>query len=152
MSYRKKFHIKGLKSRRSFQDSLEPVVGTRLRDVELTTRRFLAEQNADNLHCLRIACRRFRYTLEIYSNIIKPRRFRSIYDEITRIQDVTGRGRDLDVMKLNIEKFQSGFNIKPADGILQAIENERRSCSVEIVSRLQEFMHNRWLTKLCEAK
>ncbi len=69
----------------------------RLEEMELWGRYAHDPQRSDELHDLRIAAKRLRYTLEIFAEVL-PAEISSVIAEVTQIQEELGSLHDSDVM------------------------------------------------------
>ncbi len=73
------------------------VARTRLEEMEALGRYAHDPQRSDELHDLRIAAKRLRYTLEIFADVL-PEESTSVVKEVTQIQEELGALHDSDVM------------------------------------------------------
>jgi triphosphatase len=56
-------------------------------------------------HALRIAARRFRYTIEIFGDVVEPARLTGIIEPLTRLQDLLGGMNDASVAAGEVERW-----------------------------------------------
>ncbi len=73
------------------------IARTRLEEMEEWGRYAHDSQRSDELHNLRIASKRLRYTLEIFADVL-PEESASVIEEVTQIQEELGAFHDSDVM------------------------------------------------------
>ena len=73
------------------------IARTRLEEMEIWGRYAHDPQRSDELHDLRIAAKRLRYTLEIFADVL-PEESSSVVEEVTQIQEELGALHDSDVM------------------------------------------------------
>lgn len=73
------------------------IARTRLEELELWGRYAHDPQRSDELHDLRIAAKRLRYTLEIFADALPPE-IAAITEEVTQIQEELGALHDSDVL------------------------------------------------------
>lgn len=151
MSYRKKLEIKGLKTKSSFSDSLQPVLSHHLKRVTRRANKYLDTPDEMSLHNLRIALRRFRYLLETYCSLIKPARFKKIYSSAVALQNLLGERRDLDVMELKLKKIFTASNSPLPDSLLSELQNARTTFDRQIHETLPQFLTDKHIHKLIEA-
>jgi CHAD domain-containing protein len=148
VAYRKKFHIAGLKRKLTFSESARPVLSHLFRRVCIRAKKYSGEPGEEMLHNLRIALRRFRYSLELYVDIIKPRRFREIYELAVELQNLLGERRDLDVMELKLKNiFNTAGNPVPA-AVLDEMQIARATFDRQIAEKLPKFTGDRQIHKL----
>lgn len=94
-----KWRIKGPVPGTSFSDASKMVLVKRIKILVKAVRKYFEEENAENLHEIRIAIRRLRYTLEVFYCCFDKNIFTSFYGQIESLQDLSGEVRDLDVLK-----------------------------------------------------
>ena len=73
------------------------IARTRLEEMETWGRYAHDSQRSDELHDLRIAAKRLRYTLEIFADVL-PEESEAAIKEVTQIQEELGALHDSDVM------------------------------------------------------
>ncbi|GAC1429505.1 MAG: hypothetical protein PVS3B3_19010 [Ktedonobacteraceae bacterium] len=73
------------------------IARTRLEEMQVWGRYAHDPQRSDELHNLRIAAKRLRYTLEIFADVL-PEESSSVVEEVTLVQEELGALHDSDVM------------------------------------------------------
>lgn len=89
--------IAGIDAQAATERNARIIARTRLEEMALWGRYAHDPQRSDELHDLRIAAKRLRYTLEIFSDVL-PEESSSIIEEVTQIQEELGNLHDSDVM------------------------------------------------------
>jgi len=89
--------ISGIDARASTSTNARIIARTRLEEMETWGRYAHDPQRSDELHDLRIAAKRLRYTLEIFADVL-PEERESAIKEVTQIQEALGSLHDSDVM------------------------------------------------------
>ncbi len=89
--------ISGLDAHASTNTNANIIARTRLEEMEAWGRYAHDPQRSDELHDLRIAAKRLRYTLEIFADVL-PEESISVVKEVTQIQEELGALHDSDVM------------------------------------------------------
>ncbi len=148
MSYRKKFHFRGLKPKQSFADSTQPVLSHHFDRVYDRSDQYRREPTEENLHDLRIALRRFRYVLELYAGIIKPARFEEIYELAVSLQNVLGERRDLDVMRARLDLIYREADAEFPNLIAADLARNRELLDLKIQETLTQFTENKQIRKV----
>lgn len=148
MAYRKKFRIRGLRQGESFSDTARPVLVHYLKRVIRRGRTYQEQAGIENLHDLRIALRRFRYVLELYSSTIKPRRFEHVYDLAVTLQNLLGERRDLDVMLAKLSGVFSLPGSQIPEGLRSGLEREMTRLDVQIRENLVSFLSDKQVLKI----
>lgn len=148
MSYRKKFHIEGLKGKARFADTLRPVLSHYLARTQSRIITYLEAPESENLHDLRIALRRFRYILELYCATIRPKQFRKVYELAVQLQNMLGKRRDIDVMQAKLAEICRSVKTEIPDFISEQFSAGRKDLELQIVQSLNEFLSHKQLQKL----
>lgn len=148
MPHRKSFEIKGLKARSTFADSRRPVLSHHFKRISRRAEKYTDSATEENLHNLRIALRRFRYLLEVYSPFIKGARFKTVYGMAVELQNLLGERRDLDVMQLKLKNmFDTAKSPLPAS-VITELETARAHADQQIAEMLPKFITDRQIHKL----
>lgn len=148
MPYRKKFRVPKLKYDRPFADSQKPVMAHYLDRVLRYADRYQKNESTENLHNLRIALRRFRYVLELYSVTIKPRRFAEVYELAVNLQNILGDRRDVDVMHARLLSIYSIAQSELPVLITADLEQSKALLNTQIEKNLTEFIRHKQIKKL----
>lgn len=148
MSYRKKFKIEGLNAKEPFKDSMNAILSHHLRRVTKRADNYLLTPTDTNLHDLRIALRRFRYLLEAYCSLIKPSRFKKIYQTAVALQNLLGERRDLDVMQLKLVHIFNAAKTPLPAAVAAELKTARTGFDQKIADALPGFLSDKQLHKL----
>lgn len=89
--------ISGLDAQALTSTNARIIARTRLEEMEEWGRYAHDPQRSNELHDLRIASKRLRYTLEIFADVL-PEESSSVIEEVTQIQEELGALHDSDVM------------------------------------------------------
>ena len=89
--------ISGLDAQALTSTNARIIARTRLEEMEEWGRYAHDPQRSNELHDLRIASKRLRYTLEIFADVL-PEESASVIEEVTQIQEELGALHDSDVM------------------------------------------------------
>lgn len=132
--------INGLSKSITFQKSSNVILSHRFSIVKTRIKRFIKESNQDNLHALRIAIRRLRYSLENYEICFKKKEFVDIYNKIRNLQDLTGECRDLDVIREKVEYVCTQNLINVPDEFYLNLSEQKRDVLIKIDAELEKFL------------
>lgn len=138
MSLKKKFRIKNLDKKKKFQNNAFIVLYDKLKTIKRLTKKYLKDESSESLHQLRIAIRRFRYTMEIFVDCFKEKDFENAYKLIQYLQDKLGEGRDLDVLEEKLKLIVESKNISIND-LLDQINKEKSNIKQTIKEELLKF-------------
>jgi CHAD domain-containing protein len=139
MTRKYKWEIKDLSADKSFKASAKLVLQQRLKSLTNAIKKFLNEETSENLHQIRIALRRLRYNMEIFLSCFDKETFIAFYQEVAKLQDMTGTKRDLDVLADNVKSFSSGG--KDVDSFLGEVEEKNKRLKDELTLELMKFTH-----------
>ena len=89
--------ISGLDAHALTSTNARIIARTRLEEMQVWGRYAHDPQRSDELHDLRIAAKRLRYTLEIFADVL-PEESTTVVEEVTQIQEELGALHDSDVM------------------------------------------------------
>jgi CHAD domain-containing protein len=140
-----KWTLKELSSDSSFIKSAQVTLKNRLGTLLDKISIYLSNPEEENLHQVRIAIRRVRYSLEVFSNCFSIKDIDKFYRKVESLQDKTGIGRDLDV----IQKYISGkVNSKRIVTLIDKINKDKIDIESNIKLELMKFFHSKLLKKI----
>ena len=140
-----KWEIKGLSNELPFGDSAKIILTNRLSNLLNSIDIFFKDDNEENLHDIRIALRRLRYNMELFTICFDRKKFSSFYKIIERLQDQSGLLRDLDVLKVNINSLTTNEKLKVSGKIFKKIEEKRSEIKAALKLELMKFTHSKAL-------
>ncbi|MEJ2614478.1 MAG: CHAD domain-containing protein [Ignavibacteriaceae bacterium] len=140
-----KWEIKGLSSDLPFGDSAKIILSDRLSNLLNAIDIFFKNDTEENLHDIRIALRRLRYNMELFTCCFEGKKFSSFYKIIERLQDQSGLLRDLDVLKVNINSLITNEKLKISGKIFKKIEEKRSELKAALKLELMKFTHRKAL-------
>lgn len=139
MSLSKKFKIRNLKKKTKFQNAAQVVLDYKLERTFKEIDKFLKNDSVKNLHSLRIAFRRFRYSMEIFCGCYEEKFFNNVYRHSQKLQDMLGEARDLDVWEMKLRSSQKESNNKIPEAFYESIEKEKIQLRRDIKMELIKF-------------
>ena len=140
-----KWEIKELSNELPFGDSAKIILTNRLANLLNSIDIFFKDDNEENLHDIRIALRRLRYNMELFTICFDRKKFSSFYKIIERLQDQSGLLRDLDVLKVNINSLITNEKLKISGKIFKKIEEKRSELKAALKLDLMKFTHRKAL-------
>lgn len=126
---------------KSGKATLRDRLGTLLDKINI----YLSNPEEENLHQVRIALRRVRYSLEAFSNCFPFKELDKFYRKVEHLQDETGEGRDLDVIKEYVLKKS---NSKFTKNFVEKIQSDKEKIETDIKLELMKFYHSKLLKKM----
>ncbi len=144
---REKTKIPGLKRNMKYADAAPIILGKKLNDVINLINLYLENDSTENLHELRIAIRRFRYTMELFFNCYRSKKIKNAYKYAKLLQDLLGEGRDLDVLGPNVQKIAVELNAEFPAHLFHKINSDRKETRQKIKLELIKFMDDKNVNK-----
>ena len=142
---KKKWELKGLRKKLTFQDAAVKIVSERLNQLNSSIKIFLEQKTVENLHLVRIALRRVRYNMELFTICFDKKIFVLFYKKIETLQDLSGKVRDLDVMKENIELLNKNDKVEISEVIRTKVNQKRDRLNNTFILELMKFNHSKAL-------
>lgn len=136
-----KWRIKGPRSDMLFLDSAKMILAKRIKILVKTIRKYFNEDNADNLHEMRIAIRRLRYTLEVFYCCFEKNIFIKFYEKNEYLQDLSGEVRDLDVLQETALSFVSD-KVRVPKLLITSFAERRKELNEQLRLELMKFIHS----------
>jgi CHAD domain-containing protein len=142
---KKKWKISGLSTNTDITSISRAVLSKRIEDLLNSINLFFENDSVENLHSIRISLRRLRYNMEIFFESFDKKKYMQFYKKVESLQDISGSARDLDVLKMNIEKLITEEKIKLPGKFSKKIDNQKKSLLEKLKIDLMKFTHSRSL-------
>jgi len=140
-----KWTLKELSEDTSFIKSAKVTLRNRLGTLLDKINIYLSNPEEENLHQVRIAIRRVRYSLEVFSNCFPFKDLDKFYRRVENLQDKTGEVRDLDVIK---EYVSQKLSNQLVNTFAKMIQTDKEKIEVDIKLELMKFYHSKLLKKI----
>jgi CHAD domain-containing protein len=101
----KNWEIPSLSPKKDLDSSAKIILGNRLNRLLDCINSYFLENNAENLHEIRISLRRVRYPMELFIKCFNRKKYLDFYKLLSQTQDLSGSVRDLDVLEQNLINF-----------------------------------------------
>jgi hypothetical protein len=134
--------VKGLDCRGTVADNARRVIATRLDELLSFAPYVDNPDNVTELHDLRIAAKRLRYTLELF-RFAFPNALNKLIDEVKEIQEHIGDMHDADVMIQRMIETTSGDALRRAARLVEIASGLERGTVAQRHQRLRYAMTNR---------
>jgi CHAD domain-containing protein len=111
-----------------FADAARRVLAVRAEELFEHARACKEDPNPDAIHDTRVAARRLRSVLEVFTGALPEKRRKRVLDEVKEALDGLGPARDLDVQLLLVERFIDASGPADRKGIrlaAQRLKTER---------------------------
>jgi CHAD domain-containing protein len=118
-----------------FEETARAVISTRLNEVaELRTAIISAEQSQD-LHDLRIAAKRLRYSLDMFAVCFPPKTAHEFADRVRDVQDVLGRIHDLDVLNELLHQELRSLDDHTRENVVERLQSSPAGVERDVLLR-----------------
>jgi len=144
------FCKKGINEKQELSDAAKIILGNRINNLLSSIKNYFSEPSVENLHSVRIALRRVRYSMELFIDCFSKKKFLAFYRAIENLQDISGSVRDLDVMLQNINTIVHEDKVKVSNKVIENIIQRRANLLDELKFQLMKFIHGTPLKKFKE--
>jgi CHAD domain-containing protein len=139
------WEIKELSRKEDFVSSAKIILQKRLENLLSSTYLYFNKINEENLHQVRIALRRLRYSMELFIKCFDRKKYLGFYTIISSLQDLSGSVRDLDVLKQNLKRFSKTCKTKTEEGIIDKISDNKNQYQLNFKLEMMKFIHGKEL-------
>lgn len=115
---KRKWEIDKLKNTKQFKKSANLILQDRIESLLTFTKKYFNDLSVENLHDVRIALRRVRYSMELFIVCFDKKIFIKFYNKVQLLQDLSGNVRDVDISIENINSLVNDNNIKIDNAII----------------------------------
>ncbi len=115
---KRKWEIDKLKNTKQFKKSANLILKDRIESLLTFTKKYFNDLSVENLHDVRIALRRVRYSMELFIVCFDKKIFIKFYNKVQHLQDLSGNVRDIDISIENINSLVNDNNIKIDNAII----------------------------------
>ncbi len=109
---KRKWEIEKLKDSKQFKKSANLILRNRIESLLNYTQSYFKNLTVENLHDVRIALRRVRYSMELFIVCYDKKIFIKFYNKVQLLQDLSGSVRDVDITIENFDALVSENNVK----------------------------------------
>jgi len=141
----KNWEINKLSPKGDLTSSAKVILCQRLDSLLVSISSYLLEINEENLHQVRIALRRVRYSMELFIKCFNRKKYLSFYKNVSSLQDLSGSVRDLDILKQNLNNFYSDHKSKNKDIDFDRIGEKKNLLESNLKLELMKFVHSKEL-------
>jgi CHAD domain-containing protein len=139
-------------------DPYEPYAAAGARIVRVRARELfehadgvLDTSDIERVHAMRVASRRLRAVLEVFSPCFAPEEFRPVLRDVKRIADALGERRDPDVHIEAMERFAAGVASTQRHGVTTLVARLRErqaAANATLAAALEEIEESRLAERL----
>lgn len=124
MAKKIKWYIESLKYSKQLLKSANTILKFRIDSLISTVDIYFNDKTAENLHDVRIALRRVRYSMELFLVCYNKKDFMSFYNKVQKLQDLSGSVRDMDITIENINSFTADTTNQDNNLVKKALEKK----------------------------
>ena len=135
-----KWKVKNLKKQMPIQKRAYLILKIRMKELRKRIRVFMQSDTDENLHAVRIALRRLRYSLEVFFDCFDQKTFLQFYSIVEHLQDISGLVRDNTIIKNKISVYMDDENHDALQKILERIDKNQKSIRDELNTELLAFI------------
>lgn len=122
---KRKWEIEKLKDSKPFKKSANLILRNRIDSLLKCTQDYFKNLTVENLHDVRIALRRVRYSMELFIVCYDKKTFIKFYNKVQLLQDLSGSVRDVDITIENFDALVSENNVKNDSEIINRAVEKR---------------------------
>jgi len=136
---KRKWEIEKLKDSKQLKKSANLILKNRIESLLSYTEKYFKDHTVENLHDVRIALRRVRYSMELFIVCYDKKVFLKFYNKIQLLQDISGAVRDVDVSTENLNSLIEENHIKIESGILNKTSEKKNLLEEKFKLELMKF-------------
>lgn len=97
MAKKIKWQIESLRYSKQLKKTANKILKFRIDILISAVEKYFKDKTVENLHDVRIALRRVRYSMELFLICYNKKDFMRFYNKIQKLQDLSGAVRDMDI-------------------------------------------------------
>lgn len=145
MTKKFKWRIQELKCTKQIKKAADLILNNRIKSLIKYSLNYLENPSADNLHDVRIALRRVRYSMELFFNCYDEKIFLRFYNVIQNLQDLSGSVRDVDITIENINNYLTGTEIENKNLFFESLNQSKSLLEDQFQKKLKKFLKGKSL-------
>ena len=142
---KRKWEIEKLKDSKQFRKSANIILKTRIESLLDFSDKYFKNQTVENLHTVRIALRRIRYSMELFIVCYDRKVFLKLYNKVQSLQDNSGVVRDVDISVENINSLVAENQINIDSEFLDKAIEKKNILEEKFKLELMKFTLSKFL-------
>jgi CHAD domain-containing protein len=142
---KRKWEIEKLKDSKQFKKSANTILESRFKSLLGYIDKYFKELSVESLHDVRIALRRVRYSMELFIVCYDKKKFLKFYNVIQKLQDSSGKVRDVDISLENINILSTENQIEIDSKIITKANEKKVSLEENFRLELANFTASKTL-------
>lgn len=140
MTKKFKWRIQELKCSKQVRKAANLILNNRIDSLIKFSLNYLENPSAENLHDVRIALRRVRYSMELFFNCYDEKIFLRCYNNIQNLQDLSGSVRDVDISIENINNALTETENEIKSVLSEKLNTKKLSLEEQFQKKLKKFL------------
>lgn len=136
---KRKWEIEKLKNTKQFKKSANLIIKNRIESFLVYTNIYFKDYSVENLHNVRIALRRVRYSMELFIICFDKKIFLKFYNKVQMLQDLSGNVRDVDISLENINSLVNENHIQIDPEIISKANEKKTTLEENFKLELMKF-------------
>ncbi len=141
-------YLNKLKKDITFYKAAKIITRNRLKHIFDLSDKYLEEPTVQNLHRLRIAVRRMRFSFELFVNCYSKKTFRYTLKGLKKLQDAIGIIRDIDVVMVKLKELFNSSSVEIPDEIILNLYKNKNEMKEKISQELVKFKGDKIIQSL----
>lgn len=142
---KRKWEVEKLKDSKQFKRSADLILNNRIESLISLTHKYFKDMSVENLHDVRIALRRIRYSMESFIVCYDKKIFLKFYNNVQLLQDLSGNVRDVDISLENINSLENDNQIKIDPEIITRANEKKTILEEKFKLELMKFTFSKVL-------
>lgn len=142
---KRKWEIDKLKDSKQLKKSANTILESRIKSLLSYIDKYFKELSVESLHDVRIALRRVRYSMELFIVCYDKKKFLKFYNTIQKLQDSSGKVRDVDISLESINDLLTENKIEIDSKIITKANEKKVSLENKFRLELTKFTASKTL-------
>lgn len=144
MAKKIKWQIEELHYSKQLKKTASIILQNRIDSFTSASAKYIGGKTTENLHNVRIALRRVRYSMELFLTCYNKKEFMRFYNKIQKLQDLSGSVRDIDITIANINSLVKENSLNIEENIfIEKIEKKKMNTEDIFESELKKFVESK---------
>jgi CHAD domain-containing protein len=140
MAKKIKWQIKELSYSKQLNKSANVILKSRIESLILAVKKYFQSNTAENLHELRIALRRVRYSMELFFVCFNKKEFLKFYNKIKNLQDLSGFTRDIDITLENVYSILGEKAFSSDEDFINKVREKKEFLEEQFNKEIKKFV------------
>jgi len=143
MTKKIKWQIKELRNSKHLNKSANVILKSRIESLMSAVKKYSQSNTAENLHELRIALRRVRYSMELFFVCFNKKEFLKFYNKIKNLQDLSGFTRDIDITLENVYSVFGKNTVSSNEDFMNKVLKKKEFLEEQFNKELNKFINGK---------